>query len=135
VNISGEGFQSVKGSSQHIAAFQISCGVLGCRNDAVVVQPCDCRLMTYNSVEKAANIWIKGQKFSIETLLGSAYHPAWSTCQLASSRLAPSDHHRFYMPCRGQLRQVTWIEGEFYSVKPVGSRTPLFSQFLPACID
>jgi phosphatidylserine decarboxylase len=109
--------------------------VAGCRDDGVVVQPCDCRLTTYKSIDEASSIWIKGREFSIETLLGPAYHPTWCNCQLVLSRLAPSDHHRFYMPCRGQLRQLTWIEGDFYSVKPVRSLHGSSRPALPTCMQ
>jgi Phosphatidylserine decarboxylase len=90
-----------------------------CRDPSVLVQPCDCRVVTYPFVGAATRFWIKGRKFSIQRLLGPCYQDCWANCALAISRLAPQDHHWFYAPASGQILSQRVIDGDHYSVKPV----------------
>ena len=83
------------------------------------MQPCDCRLMVFDSVAEAQSVWIKGHGFSISKMLGQAYSAEWQGCSIALSRLAPGDHHRFYVPCACTISSMTPLEGDHYSVKPV----------------
>lgn len=85
----------------------------------MLVQPCDCRLMVYDSLDVAQRIWIKGHDFSLEKLIGPAFDRTWVGCSAVLSRLAPSDHHRFYVPCRCTVHSKQLLPGYRYSVKPV----------------
>lgn len=75
--------------------------------------------MTYASMTLATQLWIKGKQFTIQQLLGDRFHPDWEDCSVAVCRLAPTDYHRFHMPCAATLTHVADIQGDYYSVKPV----------------
>lgn len=89
------------------------------QDDKILTQPCDCRLLVFDHVSIAKKLWIKGRQFSVKQLLGEVYNPLWEECSIVLSRLAPQDHHRYYMPCRGRIKRVCDTDGEFYSVKPI----------------
>jgi phosphatidylserine decarboxylase len=89
------------------------------------VQPCDCRLVVFCGLDTAQQLWIKGHRFSLQRLLGCMYSSSWDGCSVVLSRLAPGDHHRFYMPCRGRISSMVLMQGDLYSVKPVS----------PPCLD
>ena len=40
-------------------------------------------------------------------------------------RLAPQDYHRFHSPCKGSVKGVHHIPGDYYSVKPVAVKSPI----------
>ena len=44
--------------------------VAGPENSSIVVSAADSRLVVFNSLEETENLWIKGEKFSFEKLLG-----------------------------------------------------------------
>lgn len=75
--------------------------------------------MAYESMALATRLWIKGKHFSIAQLLGEHYHASWENCSVCVSRLAPTDYHRFHMPCAATLKSSGDIQGDYYSVKPV----------------
>ena len=66
---------------------------------------------------------IKGQKFSIPSLLtGGDHNDAMfadlandKECGLAISRLAPQDYHRFHSPVEGTIVGIKDIAGELFS--------------------
>jgi phosphatidylserine decarboxylase len=68
-------------------------------SDRILVSPADCRLLVFPSIEDTTKIWLKGQDFTIESLLGpglkhhlkSFHNPA-----IAIARLAPQDYHRSF---------------------------------------
>ena len=41
------------------------------QDEAVVVSPADCRLMAWPSILESTKVWIKGNKFTLENLLGA----------------------------------------------------------------
>lgn len=93
-----------------------------------VVSMADCRMMAFNTVSEAQQIWIKGRDFTIAKMLGSAYHDQWQNYvggSLCIFRLAPQDYHRFHSPVDGTIGKITKIDGEYYTVNPQAIRTQL----------
>lgn len=93
-----------------------------------LVSMADCRMMAFNTVSEAQQIWIKGRDFTIAKMLGSAYHEQWQNYvggSLCIFRLAPQDYHRFHSPVDGKIGKITKIEGEYYTVNPQAIRTQL----------
>ncbi|CAG8452345.1 7063_t:CDS:10 [Paraglomus brasilianum] len=95
-------------------------------NPRVLVSPADCRMMAFPTIDEATNIWIKGQNFSIETLLGDAVAAQTFTGgSLGIFRLAPQDYHRFHIPVNGILSEPKPIAGAYYTVNPMAIRSEL----------
>jgi len=82
----------------------------------------DCRLVVYQTVALAQKFWIKGDEFSIHSLLhlapDSAQAKQFEGASLAIFRLAPADYHRFHSPIDGEIGDVTHIPGQYYTVNP-----------------
>ena len=68
-------------------------------NSLVVSSPADCRMNAFASVGLAQELWIKGDSFSVKTLLDDAKMASYyENGSLAVFRLAPQDYHRFHHP-------------------------------------
>ncbi|KAG9309536.1 phosphatidylserine decarboxylase-domain-containing protein [Chiua virens] len=83
----------------------------------------DCRLVVYPSVELAQKFWIKGDEFTVPSLLD--IDPSHELCQefqggsLSIFRLAPSDYHRFHSPVDATLTaKAKDVPGQYYTVNP-----------------
>ena len=91
-----------------------------------LVSCADCRLMAFPSVELATQLWIKGRQFSVQKLLGRRYGqetvPPFS---VVIFRLAPQDYHRFHVPVDGIIGEPDWVDGEYYTVNPMGIRSTI----------
>eukprot|EP01083_Nonionella_stella_P096514 271369_1 len=88
---------------------------------SVLVSPCDGRMVVFNSINEAARFWIKGQNFSMETLLGplaDKYAKQFWNCSMVMCRLAPKDYHRWHMPASCIHGRVTHIDGTLNTVSP-----------------
>jgi phosphatidylserine decarboxylase len=75
--------------------------------------------MTFETVSEATRLWIKDREFSVARLLGDAYKGQAENYiggALAIFRLAPQDYHRFHSPVDGEIRPMTFISGEYYTV-------------------
>jgi phosphatidylserine decarboxylase len=78
----------------------------------------------FASIKSSQDLWIKGSKFNLATLLGSEslardFHDG----SIAIFRLAPQDYHRFHMPVDGVLESIHTIEGTYFTVNPMAVRT------------
>lgn len=94
---------------------------------APVVQPADCRLSVFSSVDDATRLWIKGTSFSLAALLGDAELAArFAGGAVAVSRLAPQDYHRFHVPvdCTWSRSEYRELGSEYLTVKPVAVKSP-----------
>lgn len=63
---------------------------------------------------------IKGREFTIPRLLGDAYMAEaerYIGGALAIFRLAPLGYHRFHSPVESRAGRMTYIFGEYYTVK------------------
>ncbi|TFK49776.1 hypothetical protein OE88DRAFT_1662429 [Heliocybe sulcata] len=93
-----------------------------------LVSAADCRLMTFETVNEATKLWIKGREFTVARLLGDTYKDQaerYNGGALAIFRLAPQDYHRFHSPVDGTIGPMSYIAGEYYTVNPQAIRTAL----------
>ena len=93
-----------------------------------LVSGADCRLMTFESVNDATRLWIKGREFTVSRLLGDVYKKEadrYIDGALAIFRLAPQDYHRFHSPVIGHMTQIS---RKYYTVN-VSCWLPL----IPVC--
>ncbi|KAI8532229.1 hypothetical protein RHMOL_Rhmol11G0196900 [Rhododendron molle] len=88
--------------------------------DDVAVCGADSRLMAFQNVEDSLRFWIKGQKFSVQGLLGKeSFSNAFTNGSLVIFRLAPQDYHRFHLPVSGTIEKFVDIPGCLYTVNPI----------------
>eukprot|EP01006_Ploeotia_vitrea_P057844 TRINITY_DN68360_c0_g1_i1.p1 TRINITY_DN68360_c0_g1~~TRINITY_DN68360_c0_g1_i1.p1 ORF type:complete len:830 (+),score=454.84 TRINITY_DN68360_c0_g1_i1:310-2490(+) len=91
-------------------------------DNKVLVSPADCRLVVFEQISDATDVWIKGDRFTIEALLGpraDELADRYNTGSMAICRLAPQDYHRWHAPVRATLGRRTPIDGELYTVNPL----------------
>jgi len=95
-------------------------------DDQAVTFPADGRHLGFQNVATVGNVFVKGQKFDIDMLLGD--------CELANpyregalvlSRLCPVDYHRFHFPAGGKPSPSRLVNGLLYSVSPIALRRNL----------
>lgn len=95
-------------------------------NPCVLVSCADCRLLAFESVNRATTLWIKGRQFSVNKLLGDIHQrQAPQNPSLVIFRLAPQDYHRFHSPVDGVIGDPERIEGEYYTVNPMAIRSSI----------
>jgi len=94
---------------------------------AVAVQPADCRLHVFPSVDSATRLYVKGRGFSLSSLIGvdDPRTAAYQGGSLCISRLAPADYHRFHSPVAAVIGTCSQIPGPLYTVKPLSIGTEL----------
>merc|ERR1712137_21619 len=94
-------------------------------DESIVVSPADCRLSVYPTVDKATELWIKGETFSVENLLqDEALAAIFEGGSIVIARLAPQDYHRYHSPVTGIVQGFSFIEGAFYTVNPIAINKP-----------
>lgn len=89
----------------------------------VAIMPADGRYLVFPNVAEVERVFVKGQTFSLEQLLGSKeladkYHEG----SLVIARLCPTDYHRFHFPFHCTPKETLLIEGSLYSVNPLALR-------------
>lgn len=87
----------------------------------IAVCPADCRLSAFQDVNDATKLWIKGDEFTIDRLLGplgDELGPRFAAGSLCIARLAPQDYHRWHIPCTGHIKRCTLIDGALFTVNP-----------------
>ena len=85
-----------------------------------VVFPADGRHLAFSRASAIKNVFVKGQKFDLEKLLGSASLASrYQHAALLLSRLCPVDYHRFHFPIAGTPAATTTINGPLFSVSPI----------------
>lgn len=92
----------------------------------VVVSPADCRLAAFESQSEACDLWVKGEAFSLDALLGPAHAELAAALEggpILVCRLAPQDYHRFHAPLAGVVEALTEIDGSLYTVNPLAVRS------------
>jgi len=88
--------------------------------DDVAICAADSRLMAFVNVEDSQRFWIKGQKFSVQGLLGKELSSnAFMNGSLVIFRLAPQDYHRFHVPVSGTIEKFVDRPGCLYTVNPI----------------
>ncbi|KAI8054373.1 phosphatidylserine decarboxylase-domain-containing protein [Syncephalis plumigaleata] len=93
-------------------------------NTKLLSSAADCRLITFPTIKKATEVWIKGRKFTLNGLLG--LHPladsGFVKPALAVFRLAPQDYHRFHSPVDAKITAIKPLNGDYFTVNPIAVR-------------
>lgn len=86
----------------------------------VAILPADGRYLVYPNIQKADGFYVKGEKFSLDSLLKN-HHLAhkYENGAMAFIRLCPTDYHRFHFPCNCIPEKAELINGYLYSVNPL----------------
>jgi len=86
-----------------------------------VVFPADGRHLCIPNLADCAGLFVKGQMFDLDKLLGddTALVNRFRQGSLLLSRLCPTDYHRFHFPVGGVPGDSELLNGPLYSVNPV----------------
>lgn len=96
------------------------------RDPNSVVFPADGRHLGFQKASEIEGVFVKGQKFDLEALLGDSNLAAkYADGSLVLSRLCPVDYHRFHFPAAGVPGPTTLINGPLFSVSPIALRKNL----------
>lgn len=91
-----------------------------------IVFPADGRHLGFEKASEIAGVFVKGQRFDLEKLLGSSELASrYRDGALVLSRLCPVDYHRFHFPVAGIPSETTLINGPLFSVSPFALRQNL----------
>ena len=91
-----------------------------------VVFPADGRHLGFAKASEVEGVFVKGQKFDLERLLGDSDLAArYADGATVFSRLCPVDYHRFHFPVAGVPGNARLINGLLYSVNPLALRDRL----------
>uniref|UniRef100_A0A6A7GAN4 Phosphatidylserine decarboxylase subunit beta n=1 Tax=Hirondellea gigas TaxID=1518452 RepID=A0A6A7GAN4_9CRUS len=87
----------------------------------VFVSPSDARVIAFHNTPVDAGIWIKGEDFTLQELVGLDSNPdLFKDGSMLIIRLAPQDYHRFHAPFNGTITHQYDISGTFHSVNADG---------------
>lgn len=93
---------------------------------STVVFPADGRHLGFERASSIRNVFVKGQQFNLEKLLGNPDLTAkYQNGTLILSRLCPVDYHRFHFPVDGVPGETRLIDGPLFSVSPIALRRRL----------
>ncbi len=82
--------------------------------------PADGRHLGFQNIAEIEGIFIKGQVFSLQQLLGDfMLARRYREGSMILSRLCPVDYHRFHFPVTGTAGESQLINGPLYSVNPI----------------
>jgi phosphatidylserine decarboxylase len=91
-----------------------------------IVFPADGRHLGFEKASQIAGVFVKGQRFDLERLLGSnELADRYRDGALVLSRLCPVDYHRFHFPVAGIPSGTTLVNGPLFSVSPFALRQNL----------
>jgi len=80
-------------------------------------------LNIFPTIDQAKKIWIKGEKFTLQNLVGDTLANEFDGSALVIFRLAPQDYHRFHSPVDGVVGTMKLYEnGALYTVNPIAIR-------------
>lgn len=83
------------------------------------VFPADARHMGWERADRIKNVFVKGQRFDLPSLLGSdTLAERYAAGAVVLSRLCPTDYHRFHFPVSGVPGPWTKLGGPLASVSP-----------------
>lgn len=88
------------------------------------VSPVDGAISQFGPIKKDQIFQAKGHHYSSAALLGGDPVAAQDFIDghFATVYLSPRDYHRIHMPCAGQLRRMTYVPGDLFSVNPITAR-------------
>ena len=89
-----------------------------------IVFPADGRHMGWQQIGMEQHVFIKGQKWNLEQLLGGDGNliDRFEGGSMVLSRLCPVDYHHFHYPVEGIQRECIWLGKLLYSVSPIALR-------------
>ncbi|MBT5925127.1 MAG: phosphatidylserine decarboxylase [Verrucomicrobia bacterium] len=88
-----------------------------------IVFPADGRHLGFQNLSEVKSVFVKGQTFDLNTLLGDVKLADRYRCGSAVlSRLCPVDYHRFHFSVQGVPELPRIINGALYSVNPMALR-------------
>jgi len=87
---------------------------------ASVLCPVDGALGAYGAIHDGLLVQAKGRRYSLDRLLGGAAARAerFRNGSFATLYLSPRDYHRVHMPLSGRLREMIYVPGMLFSVRP-----------------
>lgn len=91
----------------------------------VAVLPADGRHLGFADASAVEGVYVKGQRFDLEALLGAGAAERYRGGGLVCSRLCPVDYHRFHFPVGGVPGKAVRTGGYLYSVNPIALRLNL----------
>lgn len=91
----------------------------------VAVLPADGRHLGFADASAAEGVYVKGQRFDLDALLGADLAGRYRGGALVCSRLCPVDYHRFHFPVDGVPSRAVRTGGYLYSVNPIALRLNL----------
>jgi phosphatidylserine decarboxylase len=92
----------------------------------VATFPADGRHFGFSNAGEISRVFVKGQRFDIDGLLGDpALAARYRNGSLVLSRLCPVDYHRFHFPAAGTPGGSRLIPGPLFSVSPIALRKKL----------
>ncbi|KGK40145.1 hypothetical protein JL09_g818 [Pichia kudriavzevii] len=98
----------------------------GGTDNQIIVSVADSRLIVFNDISSAKNLWIKGNGFTVDKLLGrKETGEVKFKYSIAIFRLAPQDYHRVHLPLNGKIVKINHIHGSYYTVNPMAIRSAL----------
>ncbi len=91
-----------------------------------IVFPADGRHLGFPKASEIDGVFVKGQSFDLEALLGDAeLAKRYSDGALVLSRLCPVDYHRYHFPVSGTPGETRLINGPLFSVSPIALKKNL----------
>ncbi|KAI9290376.1 phosphatidylserine decarboxylase-domain-containing protein [Umbelopsis sp. AD052] len=95
-------------------------------DDSVITSSADCRLVVFPTVTACTDLWVKGKKFTLATLLqDEALATEFEDASVAIFRLAPQDYHRYHAPASCTMESVKEIAGSYFTVNPCAVKEDL----------
>lgn len=89
----------------------------------VAIMPADGRYLVFPDISSTERVFVKGQHFSLEQLLGCKdLAQKYQNGSLVIARLCPTDYHRFHFPFHCIPKETKLIQGPLYSVNPLALR-------------
>jgi phosphatidylserine decarboxylase len=89
------------------------------RRASDVACPIDGCVSEIGRIEQGRLLQAKNQYYSLEGLIGNAaLATQFENGSFATLYLAPQNYHRIHMPYAGQLKEMTYLPGQLFSVNP-----------------
>lgn len=87
---------------------------------AKMICPVDGAISQFGKIEQTQIFQAKGHQYSTLTLVGGdpILADEFTDGLFACLYLSPKDYHRIHMPCDGQLKSMTYVPGDLFSVNP-----------------
>ncbi len=89
-------------------------------NKADFISPVDGAISQFGTIKSDQIFQAKGHHYSTLAILAGNRTLAenFQNGSFATLYLSPKDYHRIHMPCDGQLKSMTYVPGDLFSVNP-----------------